>query len=74
CTVFNGVTLGNKNLEYSSFGNQPTVGDNVIFSTGVKVLDPHTIGDNVVVGANSVVLKDIPSNCTVVGIPARIIK
>ncbi|MDE1338768.1 serine O-acetyltransferase [Vibrio aestuarianus] len=74
CTVFNGVTLGNKNLEYSSFGNQPTVGDNVILSTGVKVLGPLTIGDNVVVGANSVVLKDIPSNCTVVGIPARIIK
>lgn len=74
CTVFNGVTLGNKNLECSAEGNQPTLGNNVTLSTGAKVLGPITIGDNVIVGANSVVIHDLPSNCIAVGIPAKIIK
>ena len=74
CTIFNGVTLGNKDLESSAIGNQPTVGDNVTLSTGVKVLGPLTIGDNVIVGANSVVINNLPSNCTAVGVPAKIIK
>lgn len=74
CTIFNGVTLGNKNLEFSSNGNQPTLGNNVIISTGAKILGPVKIGDNVTIGANSVVLNDIPSNSIAVGIPARIIK
>lgn len=43
-------------------------------STGSKILDPVHIGDNVVIGANSTVLKDMPSNCVAVGSPARIIK
>lgn len=72
CTIFNGVTLGNKNLEFSSKGNQPTLGDNVIISTGAKVLGPVIIGDNVTIGANSVVLQDIPSDSIAVGVPAII--
>jgi serine O-acetyltransferase len=74
CTIFNGVTLGNKDLKSSSVGNQPTLGDNVTLSTGVKVLGPLTIGDNVVVGANSVVIKNLPSDCIAVGVPVKIIK
>lgn len=52
----------------------PVIGDNVQISTGSKILGPVHIGDNVVIGANSTVLKDIPSNCVAVGSPARIIK
>jgi len=74
CTIFNGVTLGNKNLEFSSKGNQPTIGNNVVISTGAKVLGAVKIGDNVIIGANSVVLHDIPSDSIAVGIPAKIIK
>ncbi len=72
CVIFNGVTLGNKNLEFSSIGNQPNIGHNVILSTGAKILGPIHIGDNVTIGANSVVLNDIPSDCIAVGIPAII--
>ncbi len=74
CTIFNGVTLGNKNLEFSSKGNQPTLGDDVVLSTGSKILGPVTLGDKVIVGANSVVIHDIVSNSTVVGIPAKTIQ
>ena len=74
CTIFNGVTLGNKNLEFSSEGNQPTVGNNVIISTGAKILGPVNIGNNVIIGANSVVLNDVPTNSIAVGIPALVKK
>lgn len=49
------------------------VGDNVVLGSGCRVLGPVTIGDSAVVGANAVVLKDIPALCTAVGLPARII-
>lgn len=52
----------------------PILGDNVHIKNGAKVLGPITIGDNVIVGANAVVVKDVPSNCVVVGIPARIVR
>jgi serine O-acetyltransferase len=55
-------------------GNNPTIGDYVMIRAGAVVVGNITIGDNVVVGANAVVTKDIPSNCTVGGIPAKIIK
>lgn len=51
----------------------PTIGNNVMIGCGAKLLGNINIGDNVKIGANSVVLKDIPSNVTVVGIPGKVI-
>ena len=64
------VTIGYKDDK----GGLPCIGNNVYVGTGAKVLGPVTIGDNAVIGANAVVLKDVPPNCTVAGLPARIIK
>ena len=64
--IYQNVTLGN--------GMGPKVGKNCIIGTGACLLGNIKIGDNVKIGANSVVLNDVPDNCTVVGIPARIIK
>lgn len=69
--IYHGVTLG-------STGNQkprrhPKIGNNVMIGAGAKLLGPITVGDNVSIGANSVVTKDIPSNSIAVGVPARII-
>lgn len=54
-------------------GGKPTIGNNVFLGSGAKVLGELTIGDNVVVAANALVTESIPDNCTVVGVPARII-
>lgn len=50
------------------------IGDNVYISPGVKIVKPVRIGNNVTIGANAVVNKDIPDNCVVAGVPAKIIK
>jgi serine O-acetyltransferase len=73
CKIFNGVTLGNKYTEVPD-NAQPTVGDDVVISTGAKILGDILIGDNVIIGANSVVLMSIRSGCIAAGVPARIIK
>lgn len=73
CKIFNGVTLGNKDTE-SSENQQPTIGNNCVVSTGAKILGGLMVGDNCIIGANSVVLTDIPSNSVAVGVPARVIK
>ncbi len=52
----------------------PLIGDNVHISAGAKIYGEITVGDNVIVGANAVIIKDVPSNCTVVGVPGRIVK
>lgn len=70
-TIYHGVTLGGTGKDKGK--RHPTVGSNVIIGSGSKVLGPINIGDNVKIGANSVVLKDIPKDSTAVGIPARII-
>lgn len=68
CTVNSGVVLGNK-------GNgAPLVGNNVDFCVGCKVIGGVQIGNNVLVAPNAVVVKDVPDNCVVAGIPARVIK
>lgn len=67
CYIFQQVTIGNTNDSDS-----PTIGNNVQISSGAKVLGNIKIGDNCRVGANAVVLKDVPPNCTVVGVPAYI--
>ncbi len=72
CTIYHGVTLGGTGKDKGK--RHPTVGNNVLIGAGAKVLGPFSIGDNSMVGANSVVLKEIPSNTTVTGIPARIVK
>lgn len=69
CWINQHVVIG-----YSDIGKSPTLGDNVRISMGAKVFGDITIGDNSTVGANAVVAKNVPSNCTVVGVPARIVK
>ena len=66
------TTIGNK--KDGDNDNRPIIGDNVTLGVNVTIIGPVHIGDNVVIGAGSVVVKDIPSNCVVVGNPARIIK
>ena len=69
--MFHGVTLGGTGKGTGK--RHPTVGNNVFIGSGAKVLGPINIGDNAKIGANAVVLKDIPNNATAVGIPAKII-
>ncbi len=69
--IYHGVTLGGVSLEKKK--RHPTIGNNVVIATGAKVLGAIEIGDNVRIGANAVVLKDVPPNCTVVGIPGKIV-
>lgn len=71
-TLYQGVTLGGTGKEHGK--RHPTVGNNVMISTGAKVLGSITIGENSKIGAGSVVLKDVPPNSTVVGVPGRVVK
>ncbi len=71
--IYHGVTLGGTGNEKDE-KRHPTVGNNVTIGTGAKLLGPITVGDNARIGANAVVLSDVPSNSTAVGIPAKIIK
>lgn len=71
-TLFQGVTLGGTGKE--SGKRHPTIKDNVMISTGAKVLGSFTVGENSKIGAGSVVLDEVPPNCTVVGVPGRIVK
>jgi cysteinyl-tRNA synthetase len=71
-TLYQGVTLGGTGKEKGK--RHPTLGNDVVVGTGTKILGPITIGNNVKIGANSVVLKSIPDNATVVGVPGRITK
>lgn len=70
-TIYQGVTLGGTGKERGK--RHPTVGNNVVVSTGAKVLGNIKIGDNARIGAGSVVLRDVPPNTTVVGIPGKIV-
>jgi serine O-acetyltransferase len=72
CTIYQGVTLGGTGKEKGK--RHPTLKDNVMVSAGAKVLGSFTIGENSKIGAGSVVLKEVPPNCTVVGVPGRIVK
>ena len=71
-TIYQGVTLGGVSTKKEK--RHPTLGNNIIVGAGAKVLGNIVIGDYVQIGANAVVLKDVPSNSTVVGVPGRIIK
>lgn len=71
-TLYQGVTLGGTGKEQGK--RHPTVGNNVMISTGAKVLGSFKIGDNSKIGAGSVVLEEVPPNSTVVGVPGRVVK
>lgn len=71
-TLFQGVTLGGTGKERGK--RHPTLGNHVVVGAGAKILGGIKIGDNVKVGANSVVLKSVPANCTVIGVPGRMIR
>ena len=71
CLIYHGVTLGGVSLEKTK--RHPTLGDNVVVGAGAKVLGAIEIGDNSRIGANAVVLKDVPQNSVVVGIPGRVV-
>jgi len=69
-TLYQGVTLGGTGKEPGK--RHPTLGSNIVVGAGAKILGNITIGDNVNIGANAVVVRDVPSNSTVVGVPGRI--
>lgn len=71
-TLYQGVTLGGTGKETGK--RHPTLKDNVMVSAGAKVIGSFTVGENSKIGAGSVVLKEVPPNCTVVGVPGRIVK
>jgi serine O-acetyltransferase len=71
-TIFQGVTLGAKQIDMKyDLALRPELGDFVVVGAGAKVLGGITLGDNVKVGANSVLLQSVPANVTVAGVPAR---
>ncbi|MEE9181365.1 MAG: serine O-acetyltransferase [candidate division NC10 bacterium] len=70
-TVYQGVTLGGTSLERKK--RHPTIGNNVIIGTGAKILGPFKVGDNSKIGSGTVVVKEVPPNSVVVGVPGRII-
>lgn len=71
CIIFHGVTLGG--MKFDPVKRHPTIGNRVLIGTGAKVLGPIHIGDDVRIGANAMVTKDIPARVTVIGNPAQII-
>ena len=71
-TIFQGVTLGARQIDMKyDLALRPELGDFVVVGAGAKVLGGITLGDNVRVGANSVLLRSVPANATVAGVPAR---
>ena len=70
-TLYQGVTLGGTGKEKGK--RHPTLEDNVMVSAGAKIIGSFRIGENSKIGAGSVVLKEVPANCTVVGVPGRIV-
>ena len=71
CTLYHGVTLGGTSLNKGK--RHPTLGNDVVVGAGAKVLGPITLSDGARVGSNAVVVKDVPDNSTVVGVPGRVI-
>jgi len=71
-TLYQGVTLGGTGKERGK--RHPTIGNNVVISAGAKVLGSITVGDNVIIGSGAVVIESVPDNCTVVGVPGRVVK
>ncbi len=72
CTIYQNVTLGGTGKDVGK--RHPTIGNNVMIGSGAKVLGPFKVGDNSKIAANAVVLSEVPSNSTCVGVPARLVK
>ena len=72
CLLYQGVTLGGNGKETGK--RHPTLEDNVMVSAGAKIIGSFTIGENSKIGAGSVVIEEVPPNCTVVGVPGHIVK
>ncbi|MCX8084207.1 MAG: serine O-acetyltransferase [Calditerrivibrio sp.] len=70
-TIYHGVTLGGVSLNKGK--RHPTIGNGVVIGSGAKVLGPFKVGDGAKIGSNSVVIKEVPENATVVGIPGRVV-
>lgn len=70
-TMYQGVTLGGTGKEHGK--RHPTIGDNVVIGVGATVLGNITVGDHSKIGAGAVVIQDVPPNCTVVGVPGRVV-
>jgi len=73
-TIAQGVTIGGNIYKTKDGRRSPIIGDNVLLGAGANVLGPVTVGDNSIIGANSVVIKDIPKNSVAVGVPAKVVK
>ena len=71
-TLYQGVTLGGTGKEHGK--RHPTIGDNVMISAGAKIIGSFRIGENSKIGAGSVVIEEVPPNCTAVGVPARVVR
>lgn len=71
-TLYQGVTLGGTGKEHGK--RHPTIGDNVMISAGAKIIGSFKVGENSKIGAGSVVIEEVPPNCTVVGVPGRIVR
>lgn len=72
CLIYQGVTLGGTGI--STGKRHPTLGDGVMVGSGAKILGPITVGDHARVAANAVVLRDVPENSTVVGVPGHVVR
>lgn len=70
-TIYHGVTLGGVSLKKEK--RHPTIGNSVVIGTGAKILGPFRVGDRVRIGANSVVIREVPDDATVVGVPGKIV-
>ena len=69
CVIESNVTIGGRN----SNPKVPVIGDNVFIGTGARVLGDVHVGNNSIIGANAVVIRDVPDNCSVAGVPAKIL-
>ena len=74
CIIYQGVTLGGVGTGHHTTKRHPTLKNNVMISAGAKIIGDITIGNDCIVGASSIVLKDVPDRCTVVGVPDKIVK
>lgn len=72
CTLYHGVTLGGTGKDKGK--RHPTLGNSVLVGAGAKILGPFKVGDNAMIGANSVVLHEVPAGATVVGVPGRVVR
>ena len=72
CLIYHGVTLGGTGKEHGK--RHPTIGNNVLISSGAKVLGPFKVGDNSRIASNAVVLREVPEGATAVGIPAQVVR